>query len=139
MLVDVAAQSSPYWILCREQFGMDTYRQDLAYKESDAHTFAGPASSIPLPDDSVDTITLHCSYEHFEGDGDTEAVREFERILKPGGQACIIPLYMKTPHQEEPVRFYTMETLAERVLRHTSMKWEIVQTPRKPALIFSNS
>ena len=58
VLLDVAARSSPYWILCREQFGMDTYRQDLCYKDADDHTFGGYASSIPLPDDSVDTITF---------------------------------------------------------------------------------
>lgn len=139
VLLDVAARSSPYWILCREQFGMDTYRQDLCYKDADDHTFGGYASSIPLPDDSVDTITLHCSFEHFEGDGDSEAVAEFERLLKPGGQACIIPLYLMNPHQEEPVRFYTMDTLIERVCNITTMEWKIVDTPRKPALIFSNS
>jgi SAM-dependent methyltransferase len=144
VLLDVAARSSPYWILCREQFGMETYRQDLCYRTEDLtdHEFNGYASDIPLPDDSVDAITLHCSFEHFEGDGDSEAVAEFQRLLKPGGQACIIPLYFTTPpepHQEEPVRFYTLETLIERVINITTMEWKIVQTPRKPALIFSNS
>lgn len=42
---------------------------------------------------SLDAIGLHCSFEHFEGDGDFRMVREAMRVLKPGGRLLIIPFY----------------------------------------------
>jgi len=52
------------------------------------------ADAIPLPDGSVDFMTLHCTFEHFENQADTGSVKECSRLLKPGGQAVILPLYL---------------------------------------------
>jgi len=39
-------------------------------------------------------MTLHCTFEHFENQADTGSVKECSRLLKPGGQAVILPLYL---------------------------------------------
>jgi SAM-dependent methyltransferase len=45
------------------------------------------AQGIPLPDASVDALTALDVLEHIENDG--AAVREFARVLKPGGVAVV--------------------------------------------------
>ena len=57
----------------------------MEYIESDA-------GSIPLPDESVDTLSCHHSFEHFQGDSDTLFIKEVQRLLKPNGRCCIIPV-----------------------------------------------
>jgi hypothetical protein len=49
---------------------------------------------LPLPDGFATKLALHCSFEHFEGDSDIGFIREVPRILRPGGSACIVPLYL---------------------------------------------
>ena len=103
------------------------------------------AAAIPLPDASCDAMSLHCSFEHFEGTADSGFVREASRLLKPGGVGCIIPLYLSNTYQivsnprywfkegipresgativvsrnywERHGRFYDAVTLQKRVLR----------------------
>jgi SAM-dependent methyltransferase len=85
------------------------------------------ACALPLPDASVDFISLHCSFEHFEGDADTRFAREAFRVLRPGGQVLIIPFYCGDDHQEivredsapgcRFHRFYNVPSFLERVLK----------------------
>lgn len=71
------------------------YIQDLKFPRGVSDKFiGGSAADLPLLDDSVDAMTLHCSIEHFEGDADTGFVKEAGRVLRPGGKVCIVPLYM---------------------------------------------
>jgi SAM-dependent methyltransferase len=65
----------------------------IQYIESDA-------GAIPLPDASVDKISCHHSFEHFEGDSDSRFVREIQRLLRPGGRACILPLFLAEEYFE---------------------------------------
>lgn len=53
-----------------------------------------PAERLPMPDESVDKISCHHSFEHFRGDTDKAAILEIQRVLRPGGKACIIPLFV---------------------------------------------
>jgi SAM-dependent methyltransferase len=53
-----------------------------------------PAERLPLADQSVDKISCHHSFEHFRKEADTNALREIQRVLRPGGKACIIPLFV---------------------------------------------
>ena len=39
-------------------------------------------------------MALHCSFEHFEGRSDIGFIREAERVLRPGGAVCVVPLYL---------------------------------------------
>ena len=41
-------------------------------------------------------MALHCSYEMFVQTSDTDLIVEMARVLKPGGKAIILPLYMHT-------------------------------------------
>lgn len=73
----------------------NAYVQDLAFpKGINGNRIGGSAANLPLADASVDAMTLHCSFEHFEGDADTGFVREAGRVLRSGGRVCIVPLYL---------------------------------------------
>ena len=52
------------------------------------------AQCMPLSDGSVDKISCHHSFEHFRDGGDTAAIFEIQRVLRTGGKACIIPLFL---------------------------------------------
>jgi SAM-dependent methyltransferase len=58
------------------------------------------ACAIPLPAETVDAISLHCSLEHFEGEADTRFATEAFRILRPGGALLVIPFYCGFDHFE---------------------------------------
>lgn len=94
--VDVASQASPFPDIVRSQLGCRTYRQDLDYPPGlHGDRIGGDAARLPLPDASVTAMTLHCSFEHFEGRSDVEFLREAARVLEPGGRVCILPLYLR--------------------------------------------
>jgi SAM-dependent methyltransferase len=58
------------------------------------------AQSMPLEDCSVDKISCHHSFEHFRDDGDTSAIREIQRVLRPRGKACIVPIFLANGYFE---------------------------------------
>lgn len=47
------------------------------------------ARSIPLADASFDRVFSVSAIEHIPGDGDTQAIREIARVLRPGGIAVV--------------------------------------------------
>ena len=125
-------------------FGMRAYRQDIAYPAGlRGDTIGGDAAHMPVPDGFATRMCLHCSFEHFEGESDAGFVREAERVLRPGGALCVVPLYLAEEYaiQTDPEmaagvrfepdaivygadgwgnrhgRFYDPEHLVSRVLR----------------------
>lgn len=94
--IDIAAGTSPFYKIVEKLYNVkEIYRQDLIFKKGiHGNRIGGLASEIPLPDESVDAVTLHCSLEHFEGDSDIRFFREMERILKEGGKIIILPFYL---------------------------------------------
>ncbi|MFP2930540.1 class I SAM-dependent methyltransferase [Pyxidicoccus sp. 3LG] len=95
--VDIAATPhSPYLELVRALAKTrNIYVQDLVFpKGIHGNQIGGSAADMPLGDASVDAMTLHCSFEHFEGGADTGFIREAGRVLRPGGKVCIVPLYL---------------------------------------------
>lgn len=93
--IDIASEGSPTPIIYKNLFGTKTFRQDLSYlSEFDGKQFGGDAAKMPVPDEFATKMGLHCSFEHFEGDSDIGFIREAQRVLKPGGLVCIIPLYL---------------------------------------------
>lgn len=95
--VDIAGTAnSPYQdILGLLAKTANLYVQDLVFPAGiNGHLIGGSADNLPLPDASVSSLTLHCSFEHFEADADTGFVREAGRVLQPGGKVCIVPLYL---------------------------------------------
>jgi len=96
-IVDVASFRSYFPKILRAK-GCRVIVQDLVFPPGrNGDVLGGSASAMELPDGSVDAMTLHCSFEHFEGDSDIGFIRESARILRPGGRVVILPLYL---HQE---------------------------------------
>jgi hypothetical protein len=105
VLIDIASCHSPFPEILREHYGLETYRQDLIYPDGiEGDRIGGDATAMPLADGFADYLTLHCSFEHFEGDADSRLLREAERVLKPGGRLLILPLYTSSTYsiQSDP-------------------------------------
>lgn len=66
---------------------------EMEYLECDA-------GDLPLPDNSVDCISCHHSFEHFRGDTDVRFIREAQRVLRPGGRLCIVPIFLANVYAE---------------------------------------
>ncbi|MFQ5835297.1 MAG: methyltransferase domain-containing protein [bacterium] len=103
VFMDVGVEKSSYYriLSCRE-----IYLQDMIYppglKRLDGRIFrlGGDAASLPLPKESVNKISLHHTFEHFEGGKDRQFIKQSCRILKPGGKMCIIPLLLCDEYTE---------------------------------------
>ncbi|NMC36110.1 methyltransferase domain-containing protein [Candidatus Beckwithbacteria bacterium] len=94
LIIDVAASSSPFAkILHQKKY--NAYSQDLIY-QTGIHNrmIGGSAGNLPLKNDSVDVMTLHCAFECFQGDSDINVIKEAQRVLKQRGRIGIIPLYL---------------------------------------------
>jgi hypothetical protein len=93
--MDVGSCVSVVPEVLRRYYGCDCYAQDLALAEGiDGWKIGSNAAKIPLPDSSLDGMTLHCTFEHFEGNADSAFIRECARLLKPGTKTVILPLYV---------------------------------------------
>jgi hypothetical protein len=93
--VDIASAHSPTPDIARRLFGCATFRQDLRYPPGiNGDRIGGDAADIPVPDGFASKLTLHCSFEHFEQDADIRFIRALPRVLRRGGQLCIVPLYL---------------------------------------------
>jgi SAM-dependent methyltransferase len=93
VVVDVASEYSLFPDLVRRQHQATVYRQDLIYPRGiDSDRIGGSASDMPVPDGFADKLVLHNAFEHFEGSADVDFMAEAARVLRPGGQALIVPL-----------------------------------------------
>lgn len=72
----------------RKSFG-----EGIDYIQSDA-------ARIPLPDGSLDRISCHHSFEHFQENSDIAFIIEIQRLLRPGGKCCIIPIFIADHYLE---------------------------------------
>jgi SAM-dependent methyltransferase len=97
--IDIASSLSPLPDLLPNIYGCIAYRQDLIYPSGiSGNVIGGDAAHMPVPDSFADSMALHCSFEHFENISDIEFIKEANRVLKPGGRLCIVPLYMFTEY-----------------------------------------
>ena len=95
VFMDVGSCVSVVPEILRRSYGCDCYAQDLALPAGvDGWNVGSDAAQIPLPNSSLDGMTLHCTFEHFERDSDSAFIRECARLLKPGGKTIILPLYV---------------------------------------------
>jgi hypothetical protein len=93
--IDVASANSLAPDVYRANIGCHVYRQDLLYQPGlNGDLIGGDAGSMAVPDEFATKMALHCSFEHFEGDADTRLILEIGRVLRQGGRAVIIPLYI---------------------------------------------
>jgi hypothetical protein len=98
--VDIAAGGSPWAKALRSTYPLQAYAIDLSLEGSDYKDLpyyrVENGTSSSFQDASVNGASLQCAFEMFMGGDDIGLIREFARILKPGGKAVILPLYMHT-------------------------------------------
>ena len=96
VFIDVAASSSPWLNIAPRLYGVMALALDLHPPTATVpgYKLAADATHMPLPDNSVDGMALHCAYEMFEGDADSRLIPEAARVLREGGRMVILPLYM---------------------------------------------
>jgi hypothetical protein len=93
--VDVGSSGSPVAEIFHRIFGCESYMQDLVFPYGiHGHIIGGEAGNMPVKDGFASKMSLHCSFEHFEGNADIEFIREAGRVLGSGGRLCILPLYL---------------------------------------------
>ncbi|OIQ50045.1 hypothetical protein BerOc1_01975 [Pseudodesulfovibrio hydrargyri] len=104
VLLDAAGGFGEYTAAAKELCGLETVycldAVDLPDRGDGVRRLVGGVSNIPLPDESVDAISCHHSFEHFQGDGDKDFLAEVGRVLKPGGRAVIIPFFLCNRYAE---------------------------------------
>jgi ubiquinone/menaquinone biosynthesis C-methylase UbiE len=66
---------------------------------------AEDATSLSFPDNSLDFISVISTIEHIPGDGDSLAMAEFERVLRPGGW-LVVTVPASPQYQEAESTFY---------------------------------
>ncbi len=100
--VDIAAATSPWVRVQRERKGIEAFAIDLCEVGQEYSNLfyyrVENATQTTFEDASVKGATLHCAYEMFMSDDDTRFIHELARLLKPGGKAVILPLYMHTQY-----------------------------------------
>lgn len=105
-VLDAAGGRSGYLNAIRNIYGCrNIYLSDHIYrgvkKDPDGITIiGGDISKINFPDSSIDKIACHHAFEHFQHDSDIGFITEIGRLLKPGGKACIIPLFLVDKYTE---------------------------------------
>jgi len=99
VLIDIAADQSFFAEYVHRTYNIEAYQQDLIYPKgitssSSVPLVGGDAAVLPFRDNYFSVIPLHCSLEHFEQDSDILFMIEAQRVLKPEGRMCILPLYL---------------------------------------------
>ncbi len=111
---------------------LETARRHIS--DGRAQFAAGSATSLALPDESVDTVVCWEVLEHLPKGSDRAAFAEFRRVLRPGGT-----LYLSTPYASlrarvfDPAwwlighRHYRVDQL-DRFLRDAGLQPELIET-----------
>ena len=141
--MDVAASGSPWARLLRDKGMLRKYFiQDLVYPEgcNANHMIGGCASKMPLADNSIDKISLHCALECFQGDSDIGLFKEVARVLRPGGRIVSLPLYVDNHYFVKTGPLYDRDKIeveqeAELIWRDDSYKFEPFSRHYSPAAL----
>jgi hypothetical protein len=147
---DVAASASPMEKAMQSLWpAVERWKQDCEFHlDWENRILSGFAQKMDaVPAGFFDALTLHCSFEHFHGNADSEFVSEVDRVLSSQGACLILPLYMdlepkvffdplRTPasevaaydaeamlcatfdYRQKHGRYYSPATLHARVLKH---------------------
>lgn len=129
--VDVAACTSPWARILREQKAVQAYAIDLdADRQFDDLPYyqRQDATRTDFADASVAAASLQCAFELFRGDDDIGLIRELARILAPGGTAVISPLYMHTHYCSYASPEYWGKGFADAGAREY-IRWDLAGIP----------
>ncbi len=114
--MDAAASASPFFdVIVRGGQAKYCYQQDLNYQPGRVkHRIGSNTRTVPLAGQSLDGVFLHNAWEHFEGMSDFASLIEARRLLRPGGQICIIPLNLNSRMEilTSPSSWYTKYKMA---------------------------
>src|SRR5207245_449865 len=102
-VADIGAGSAPY----RELFSEFTYltidRADSLHRDASDFDIIASADAVPLDDDYLDAIVCTQVLEHLADPA--AALREFNRLLRPGGQLLLTAPLVWEEH-EVPYDFF---------------------------------
>jgi len=100
ILLDAAAGRSNYLTAiklccnCKTLFLHDHIYTNTSETQNGVHIVGGDISAINLEAESVTKISCHHAIEHFNEDRDMLFIKEISRLLKTGGCACIVPVFI---------------------------------------------
>ena len=115
VVIDIASERSVFPDVIRRLAGATVYRQDLIYASGlNGERIGGNAADMPVREGFATKLTLHNSFEHFEGDADAAFVREAWRVLRPGGAMCILPVFLTDQHS----------ILTDPLVDRTDVQWD---------------
>ena len=60
----------------------------------------GSIEKVPKASETIDVISCHHSFEHFQGGLDISFIKEALRLLKPGGRLVVVPLFLTNIYAE---------------------------------------
>ena len=93
--LDIASANSVTPDIARRLYRCEVFRQDLRFPPGiHGDSIGGDGANLDVPEGFASAATLHCSFEHFEGDADERLIRNPSRWLRSGGRLCILPLYL---------------------------------------------
>ncbi|MCK4886895.1 MAG: class I SAM-dependent methyltransferase [Planctomycetes bacterium] len=89
-------------INCRKKYLQDIKISDKVKKvlTKEVELIECDAGKIELPSQSLNKISCHHSFEHFQGNADTLFIKEVQRLLAPGGICCILPVFLANEYIE---------------------------------------
>src|SRR4030042_5267546 len=101
-----------------QAIGIDSSKRAVELSKKYGKAALGDALKLPFPDESFDVLTALDLLEHLEDD--RKALREWRRVLKPGGYALVsVPAYqwLFGPRDRELMhqRRYNLPSLVEAV------------------------
>ena len=154
--IDAACSSSPWAFYLREKrkinaFGLDLHVESLPQEYKRWYYLGENVTRTTFPDNSVKGISMQSSFECLLKDGDVEFIKECGRILRPGGNAVISPLYLtgkyisavsidkyhqhnKDEDQEEYVRFDCMGVRRANHYDIAHLKARVLDTAEKAGM-----
>ncbi len=110
VVIDAGAQAGIWSRLARKRFGCQVWDVDLRYRSGvHGRLIGSTVAAIPLPDACATHVVSFCAFNCFEGEADTDLVREATRLLAPGGKLVIVPLCIADDH----VNFYDPRIVPE--------------------------
>lgn len=155
-VLDIGSGESTVPIFIRSVIGSSVYVIDIDIKTLDTqrkycemvncslNIEEQDATKLSYLDESFDKIVAVSSIEHIPEDGDVTSVKEFSRVLRPGGKCLITVPFGKYAEVDNPwyyagfERRYDLENLHKRLISVSDLEEEILLFLSPPESGFVN-